>query len=236
MAALFANLPPFLDVPGTPPIPWHKWKKIFQVHLKAAGGSGWEDERRASALISVLGIQGQRKYFAAQEQLEAQGGPNATHTASTPTAADSGTRVMRMGLQHRLPAAAISPVLEEMGTGLRSRLPTAATRRDFLQGLGHAATADALTVADSARAQAYLCITSLTVSGTTFTVHLYAPPPEDALRGILSYAFDDFKDEAILEDLQASNPTLSIVGGRRTGKTPHILVALNEPKVLWWIL
>ncbi|KAH7986168.1 hypothetical protein HPB52_025160 [Rhipicephalus sanguineus] len=69
-----------------------------------------------------------------------------------------------------------------------------------------------LTVADSARAQAYLCITSLTVSGTTFTVHLYAPPPEDALRGILSYAFDDFKDEAILEDLQASNPTLSIVG------------------------
>ncbi|KAH7947908.1 hypothetical protein HPB52_016798 [Rhipicephalus sanguineus] len=91
MAAHFANLPPFLNVPGKPSIPWHLWKKIFQVHLKAAGGSGWEDERRASALISVLGIEGQRKYFAAQEQLEAQGGPNATHTASTPTAADSGT-------------------------------------------------------------------------------------------------------------------------------------------------
>ncbi|KAH7935087.1 hypothetical protein HPB52_003691 [Rhipicephalus sanguineus] len=91
MAAHFANLPPFLNVPGKPSIPWHLWKKIFQVHLKAAGGSGWEDERRASALITVLGIEGQRKYFAAQEQLEAQGGPNATHTASTPTAADSGT-------------------------------------------------------------------------------------------------------------------------------------------------
>ncbi|KAH7985558.1 hypothetical protein HPB52_025566 [Rhipicephalus sanguineus] len=72
MAALFAKLPPFLDVPGTPPGPWHLWKNIFQVHLKVAGGSGWEDERRASALISVLGIEGQRKYFAAQEQLEAE--------------------------------------------------------------------------------------------------------------------------------------------------------------------
>ncbi|KAH7968218.1 hypothetical protein HPB52_007031 [Rhipicephalus sanguineus] len=91
MAAHFANLPSFLNVPGKPSIPWHLWKKIFQVHLKAAGGSGWEDERRASALISVLNIEGQRKYFAAQEQLEAHGGPNATHTASTPTAADSGT-------------------------------------------------------------------------------------------------------------------------------------------------
>ncbi|KAH7946803.1 hypothetical protein HPB52_004323 [Rhipicephalus sanguineus] len=87
-----------------------------------------------------------------------------------------------------------------------------------------------LSVADSARAQAYLRITSLTVSSTTFTVHLYAPPPDDALRGILYHAFDDFTDEAILEDLQASNSTFSIVGGRRMGKTPHILVALTEPK------
>ncbi|KAH7943789.1 hypothetical protein HPB52_011740 [Rhipicephalus sanguineus] len=90
MAALFANLPPFLDVPGTPPIPWHKWKNIFQVHLKAAGGSGWEDERRASALLSALGVEGQRKYFAAQEQLEAQGVQNAPHTASTPAALGTG--------------------------------------------------------------------------------------------------------------------------------------------------
>ncbi|KAH7968670.1 hypothetical protein HPB52_010613 [Rhipicephalus sanguineus] len=38
-----------------------------------------------------------------------------------------------------------------------------------------------LSVANSTHAQAYLCITSLTVSGKTFTVHLYAPPPDDAL-------------------------------------------------------
>ncbi|KAH7935999.1 hypothetical protein HPB52_016348 [Rhipicephalus sanguineus] len=91
MAAPFANLSQFLNAPGKPPIPWHIWHKIFQEHLKAAGGSGWEDERRASALLCALGIEGQRKYFAVQEQLEAQGGPHATHTASTPTASDSGT-------------------------------------------------------------------------------------------------------------------------------------------------
>ncbi|KAH7976031.1 hypothetical protein HPB52_008364 [Rhipicephalus sanguineus] len=84
MAAHFAKLPPFLNVPGKPSIPWHLWKKIFQVHLKAAGGSGWEDERRASALISLLGIEGQRKYFAAQEQLEAE-------ADGTVTASGSGT-------------------------------------------------------------------------------------------------------------------------------------------------
>ncbi|KAH7976233.1 hypothetical protein HPB52_010187 [Rhipicephalus sanguineus] len=92
-----------------------------------------------------------------------------------------------------------------------------------------------LSVADSARAQAYLRITSLTVSGNTFTVHLYAPPPDDALMGILYHAFEDFTDQAILEDLQASNPTLSVVGGRRMGKAPHILVTLMKPKLPRWI-
>ncbi|KAH7941395.1 hypothetical protein HPB49_013043 [Dermacentor silvarum] len=90
MAVLFANVRPFLDVPDTPPILGHKWEKIFQVHLTAAGGSGWEDERRASALISALGIEGQPKYFAAQEQLEAQGVQNAPCTTSTPATLDSG--------------------------------------------------------------------------------------------------------------------------------------------------
>ncbi|XP_037515510.1 uncharacterized protein LOC119391936 [Rhipicephalus sanguineus] len=49
-----------------------------------------------------------------------------------------------------------------------------------------------LGAADTARAQAHLRITSLMVSGTAFTVHIYAPPPDDALRGVLYHAFDDF--------------------------------------------
>ncbi|KAH7947358.1 hypothetical protein HPB52_010488 [Rhipicephalus sanguineus] len=84
MAAPFANLPPFLNAPGKPPITWHIWHKIFQVHLKAAGGSGWEDERRASALLCALGIEGQRKYFAAQEQLEAEGAVTASGSGTVP--------------------------------------------------------------------------------------------------------------------------------------------------------
>ncbi|KAH7975382.1 hypothetical protein HPB52_001335 [Rhipicephalus sanguineus] len=92
-----------------------------------------------------------------------------------------------------------------------------------------------LSVVDSTRAQAYLRTTYLTVSGNTFTVHLYVPPPDDALRGILYHAFDDFTDQAILDDLQASNPTLTVVGGRRMGKSPHILVTLMDTKLPRWI-
>ncbi|XP_070394438.1 uncharacterized protein [Dermacentor albipictus] len=66
--AFTANLPVFLEVPGPPLIPWYRWKKIFQAHLEAAGGGDWTDARRASALVSALGREGQRKHFAAEEQ------------------------------------------------------------------------------------------------------------------------------------------------------------------------
>nr|XP_054920362.1 uncharacterized protein LOC129381481 [Dermacentor andersoni] len=38
------------------------------AHLEAAGGGDWTDARRASALVSALGREGQRKYFADEEQ------------------------------------------------------------------------------------------------------------------------------------------------------------------------
>ncbi|XP_070392639.1 uncharacterized protein [Dermacentor albipictus] len=41
---------------------------LFQAHLEAAGGGDWTDARRASALVSALGREGQRKYFADEEQ------------------------------------------------------------------------------------------------------------------------------------------------------------------------
>ncbi|KAH7975800.1 hypothetical protein HPB52_005356 [Rhipicephalus sanguineus] len=69
--ALFEHLSVFLELPGPPPVPWTNWKKIFQAHLEAAGGNDWNDARRASALVSLLGREGQRKYFAATEQEEA---------------------------------------------------------------------------------------------------------------------------------------------------------------------
>ncbi|KAH7943600.1 hypothetical protein HPB52_009417 [Rhipicephalus sanguineus] len=61
-----------------------------------------------------------------------------------------------------------------------------------------------LSVAYSAKAQAHLGITSLIVSCITFTVYLYVSPPDDILRGILYHAFNDFTDEAVLEDLWAT--------------------------------
>lgn len=55
---------------------------MFQAHLEAAGGSDWTDARRASALVSLLGREGQRKYFAAAEQEEAR---NETSNAASTT-------------------------------------------------------------------------------------------------------------------------------------------------------
>ncbi|KAH7950592.1 hypothetical protein HPB51_028376 [Rhipicephalus microplus] len=181
----------------------------------------------------------------------------ATKPTTTPASLPSSKRVNTSPPQHRrraplprLPADTIhivgrpkSPV--ELTKLQPWHLYTALLQAAFLQDLPPASrdtvrihpvnNTFTLSVADSARAQAYLRITSLTVSGNTFTVHLYAPPPDDALRGILYHAFDDFTDQAILEDLQASNPTLSVVGGRRMGKAPHILVTLMEPKLPRWI-
>ncbi|KAH7956856.1 hypothetical protein HPB52_012956 [Rhipicephalus sanguineus] len=52
--------------------PWLRpWQKE-PAHLEAAGGSDWKDARHASALVSLLGREGQRKYFAAAEQEEAR--------------------------------------------------------------------------------------------------------------------------------------------------------------------
>ncbi|KAH7975819.1 hypothetical protein HPB52_005500 [Rhipicephalus sanguineus] len=77
-----------------------------------------------------------------------------------------------------------------------------------------------LSVADSTRAQAYLRITSLTVSSNTFTVRLYAPPIDDALRGILYHAFDE---QAILDySRQAIQPSrLWVVAAWTNSKLPR---------------
>ncbi|KAH8031139.1 hypothetical protein HPB51_013256 [Rhipicephalus microplus] len=49
------------------------------------------------------------------------------------------------------------------------------------------------------------------------------------------HAYDDFSDEEILADLQASNPTIPIVSGRRLGQTRHVVVALMTPNLPKWI-
>ncbi|KAH7934459.1 hypothetical protein HPB52_025708 [Rhipicephalus sanguineus] len=75
-----------------------------------------------------------------------------------------------------------------------------------------------ISVPDSVRAQAYLRITSLQIGDRTIEFHVYAPPPDDAFRGIMFNAYDSFTDDEILKDLQESNSSMPVVSGRRMGE------------------
>lgn len=92
-----------------------------------------------------------------------------------------------------------------------------------------------LSVQDSARAKTYLQVTSLKFGDQAIEIHIYAPPPDDAFRGIMFHAFDNFSDEEILQDLQESNPNMPVVGGRRMGRTSHILVTMLGDHLPRWI-
>ncbi|KAH7985949.1 hypothetical protein HPB52_025286 [Rhipicephalus sanguineus] len=83
--------------------------------------------------------------------------------------------------------------------------------------------------------EAYLRVKSINVGTDTIELHVYAPPPDDAVRGIMFHAYDDFSDNEILADLQASNPDMPIVSGRRMGQTRHIVVALTAKTLPKWI-
>ncbi|KAH8008930.1 hypothetical protein HPB51_007595 [Rhipicephalus microplus] len=52
-----------------------------------------------------------------------------------------------------------------------------------------------LSVRESIRAQAYLRITSLQIIVRTIEFHVYAPPPDDAFRGVMLNTHDSFTDE-----------------------------------------
>ncbi|KAH7972488.1 hypothetical protein HPB52_012589 [Rhipicephalus sanguineus] len=93
-----------------------------------------------------------------------------------------------------------------------------------------------ISVPDSVRAQAYLRITSLQIGDRTIEFHVYAPPPDDAFRGIMFNAYDSFTDDEILKDLQESNPSMPVVGGRRMGRSNHVLVTMLGDCLPRWIL
>ncbi|KAM7287927.1 uncharacterized protein ISCGN_031618 [Ixodes scapularis] len=52
--------PPFLAVPGPPPLAWPAWKETFMSFLGAAGLEGVDPKRKKQILFSLLGIEGQR--------------------------------------------------------------------------------------------------------------------------------------------------------------------------------
>ncbi|KAH7935351.1 hypothetical protein HPB52_006468 [Rhipicephalus sanguineus] len=62
---------------------------------------------------------------------------------------------------------------------------------------------------------------SPSIGERTIEFHVYAPPPDDAFHGIMFNTFDSFTADEILKDLQASNPSMPVVGGRRMGRANH---------------
>ncbi|KAH7932989.1 hypothetical protein HPB49_006211 [Dermacentor silvarum] len=52
--------PPFLPVPGRPPVPCPQWHRMFENFLLASGASDFKPERRKTLLIHSLGVEGQR--------------------------------------------------------------------------------------------------------------------------------------------------------------------------------
>ncbi|KAH7957204.1 hypothetical protein HPB52_016054 [Rhipicephalus sanguineus] len=124
--ALFGHLPVFLELSGPPPVSWTDWKKMFHAYLEAAGAIDWNDARRASVLVSMLGREGQRKYFASAE-LEARTTPSNAASApafaphsSAPAASKFDSLVTQLD---RLFSASTNPLVERHEFTSRRQLP-----------------------------------------------------------------------------------------------------------------
>lgn len=77
---------------------------------------------------------------------------------------------------------------------------------------------------------------SLQVGVQTIEFHVYTTTPDDAFLGIMFNAYDSFTGAEILKDLQESNLTMPVVGGRRRGRTSHVLVTMLGECLPRWIL
>ncbi|KAH8022579.1 hypothetical protein HPB51_000879 [Rhipicephalus microplus] len=64
MATSISPPPPFLETPGTPAIPWHRWFWLFLNFVLASGANEWPATRRRALLLHCLGPKGQRIFDA----------------------------------------------------------------------------------------------------------------------------------------------------------------------------
>ncbi|KAL3181309.1 hypothetical protein MRX96_008805 [Rhipicephalus microplus] len=64
MATGISPPPPFLETPGTPAIPWHRWFRLFQNFVLASGADEWPATRCRALLLHCLGPEGQRIFDA----------------------------------------------------------------------------------------------------------------------------------------------------------------------------
>uniref|UniRef100_A0AAY4C3E4 Retrotransposon gag domain-containing protein n=1 Tax=Denticeps clupeoides TaxID=299321 RepID=A0AAY4C3E4_9TELE len=54
--------PPFLALPGEPPVPWDRWLESFSTYLTAVGLADSPDQRLRALLLHNLGTEGQRVF------------------------------------------------------------------------------------------------------------------------------------------------------------------------------
>ncbi|KAH7964019.1 hypothetical protein HPB51_027741 [Rhipicephalus microplus] len=94
-----------------------------------------------------------------------------------------------------------------------------------------------VSMATTDRAIAYHRITSILLGEDRQNeLHMYAPPPDDAMRGIAFYAHTFPTDDETLKDLQESNPDYQIVGNRRMAKAKNLLITLLGDHLPRWLL
>lgn len=90
MATSGGRLPPeFLAKPGTPPIPWKRWIRIFERYLLATGARDYDAERRQAILLNCLGEAGQQIFDSLPTP------ESAVATAPATSAAASGEQTLR---------------------------------------------------------------------------------------------------------------------------------------------
>ncbi|KAH8023741.1 hypothetical protein HPB51_016480 [Rhipicephalus microplus] len=79
---------------------------------------------------------------------------------------------------------------------------------------------------DVNRAMAYLKITNVKIADQSCAMAVYAPAPDNSVRGTIFNAHSFESDDQIFKELRALNPTIDIVSARRLGKTRHFVLTI----------
>ncbi|XP_064475837.1 uncharacterized protein K02A2.6-like [Ornithodoros turicata] len=56
-------VPPFLERPGKPPVPWSQWRRMFDNYMLAIDGISYRPDRQKAMLLHALGTEGQRIFY-----------------------------------------------------------------------------------------------------------------------------------------------------------------------------
>ncbi|KAH8009987.1 hypothetical protein HPB51_023442 [Rhipicephalus microplus] len=82
-----------------------------------------------------------------------------------------------------------------------------------------------VSTSDVNHAMAYLKITKMKIADQSCAMAVYAPAPDNSVRGIINvHSFES--DDQIFNELRVRNPVVDIVSARRLGKTRHLVFTI----------